>query len=157
MPEAPDSAVVHNELHNVLSALLTSQKLAVLATHRDGQPYCNLVGIAATDDLKYVFFATPRSTRKYDNMTRDARVALLLDSRSAGDVDFKGAVATTILGCAEEMPKSDTNSLLKLYIDKHPHLRDFVLSPDCAFVRVTVSKYIVVRRFRDIEVLQIAQ
>ena len=48
-------------LRDALAELLASQHLAVLATHRDGQPYCSLVGFAASPDLKGLAFATTRS------------------------------------------------------------------------------------------------
>ena len=40
-----------------LKALLESQKLAVLATHREGQPYGSLVSFASTPDMKQIRFA----------------------------------------------------------------------------------------------------
>ena len=65
----------------VIRNLLESQKLAVLSTQNHGQPYCNLIAIAATDDLKYLLFATTRATRKYANLMADSRVAVLVDNR----------------------------------------------------------------------------
>ena len=35
-----------------LGALFGSQRLAVLSSHRDGQPYSNLVAFVATPDLR---------------------------------------------------------------------------------------------------------
>ena len=64
-----------------LKALLESQKLAVLATHREGQPYGSLVSFVATEDMKQILFATTRSTRKYANLTADDRVAMVIDNR----------------------------------------------------------------------------
>jgi len=42
-----------------LKSLMREQKLAVLASFHEDEPYTNLVGFAASDDLKYIFFITP--------------------------------------------------------------------------------------------------
>ena len=39
------------ETLSLIRNLLQSQKLAVLSTQNHGQPYCNLIAFAATDDL----------------------------------------------------------------------------------------------------------
>ena len=84
----------------VIRNLLESQKLAVLSTQNHGQPYCNLIAIAATDDLKYLLFATTRATRKYANLMADSRVAVLVDNRQNNLTDFAAAAALTALGKA---------------------------------------------------------
>ena len=52
------------EMLDLIRNLLESQRLAVLSTQNHGQPYCNLIAIAATEDLKYLLFATTRATRE---------------------------------------------------------------------------------------------
>jgi len=48
--------------------LFIDQKLAVLSTHRSGQPYASLVAFVGKEDLKEIFFVTSRSTRKHANL-----------------------------------------------------------------------------------------
>ena len=64
-----------------LRDLLGSQNLALLATHADGQPYASLVAFVATEDLKHIFFVTPKTTRKFSNLSADRRVAMMINSR----------------------------------------------------------------------------
>jgi nitroimidazol reductase NimA-like FMN-containing flavoprotein (pyridoxamine 5'-phosphate oxidase superfamily) len=139
-----------NEVRDILQELLQSQKLAVLATQRDGQPYCNLVAFAVTRDLKYAVFATPKPSQKYENIVRDGRVSMLVDNATGQDTDFEEAIAATIVGLAQEAPKSDGNQLLELYLRKHPELKEFVLSTDCALMQVSVEIYRIVRRFQEV-------
>ena len=47
-----------------LGWLFRSSRLAVLSSHRDGQPYSNLVAFVATPDLRGSGFATTRATGK---------------------------------------------------------------------------------------------
>ena len=135
--------------------LLESQKLAVLSTQDHGQPYCNLIAIAATDDLKHLLFATTRATRKYANLMADARVAVLVDNRRNDPADFTEAAALTALGKAWELQGVERQQFLKVYLEKHPYLEEFVAGPTCALLRIRVDKFIVVTRFQEVREIQI--
>lgn len=130
--------------------LLQSQKLAVLATNNQGQPYTSLVAFAATDDLQEIYFATSRTTRKYANLTDDSRVSMLIDSRSNQVSDFHQAVAATIIGQASEPEQSERDSLVRLYLNKHPHLQDFLSSPNSAMLRIRVKTFYLVSKFQKV-------
>lgn len=136
-----------------LKALFASQGLAVLSTHDHGQPYCSLVAFASSDDLKSLVFATTRATRKYANIDEDSRVSMLVDNRSNRVADFHEAMAVTATGHAGEVVGPEKDSLLKLYLAKHPHLEDFVMSPTCALMRLEVVRYYVASRFQHVMVL----
>ena len=133
-----------------LKKLLGSSKLAVLATHRDGQPYCSLVAFSHTRDLKYLVFATCRSTRKYENLSADRRVSMLVDSRTNRESDFHKAEAVTVTGKAREVPKAMRKEYLRIYLRKHPELKGFVRSPNCALLRLRVDRYYLVSRFQEV-------
>jgi hypothetical protein len=135
--------------------LLESQKLAVLSTQNHGQPYCNLIAIAATDDLKYLLFATTRATRKYANLMADSRVAVLVDNRRNDAADFTEAAALTALGKAWEVQGVERQQFLKVYLEKHPYLEEFAAGPTCALLRIRVDRYIVVTRFQEVREVQI--
>jgi nitroimidazol reductase NimA-like FMN-containing flavoprotein (pyridoxamine 5'-phosphate oxidase superfamily) len=139
-----------DKLYERVKDLLKNQRLAVLSTHRDGQPYASLVAFAASEDLKSLVFATTRSTRKYDNLRKIPRVALLVDSRSNRDEDFHEAVGVTATGGAEELTGGEKEAFMKIYLEKHPHLRDFVASPSCALIKIHVDTYYFVSRFQKV-------
>jgi heme iron utilization protein len=140
-----------------LKALFTSQGLAVVSTHEHGQPYCNLVAFASTEDLKHLVFATTRATRKFANIEDDPRISLLIDNRSNRVSDFHEAMAVTAIGRAVEVLGPEKDNLLKVYLAKHPHLEDFVMSPTCALMQVEVERYYVVSRFQHVMVLHIQE
>jgi len=144
-----------SELQQILSNLFAGQKLAVLSSFGNEQPYASLVAFAFTEDLEHLLFATTRSTRKFANLSSESKVALLIDNRSNTDKDFSYAVAATALGRAEEVSGTERASYLHLYLTKHPHLREFVSSPSCALMKVNVQKYYVVNRFQNVEELHI--
>ena len=133
-----------------LRKLLRSQLLAVLTTQNQGQPYASLVAFASSDDLKALYFATIRSTRKYANLSADSRVAMLVDNRSNKTSDFRLAMAATATGTAEEVDPRERDRALDRYLEKHPHLSDFVHSPSCAFCKIRVQTIFVVTHFQSV-------
>jgi nitroimidazol reductase NimA-like FMN-containing flavoprotein (pyridoxamine 5'-phosphate oxidase superfamily) len=144
------------EIKATLSALFREQQLAVLATReKDGQPYASLMAFAASDDLGQILLVTSRFTRKYANLSADPRVSLLIDSRSHQSADIHEAVAVTVLGEAEEVKGTEREHLLTYYLQKHPHLEDFAMSPSCALLRVQVKSYYLVSRFQEVVELHV--
>lgn len=135
--------------------LFRTQKLAVLSTHNSGQPYASLVAFVATEDLKHLYFATARTTRKYHNLTVDPRVAMLIDSRSHLDSDIHTAVAVTATGMAKEVSGPEKDQGVRRYLSKHPYLKDFIGAETCALIRLTVKTYYLVSRFQQVMELHI--
>jgi uncharacterized protein YhbP (UPF0306 family) len=125
--------------------LFASEQLAVLSTHYGGQPYSNLVAFAYTDDLKHLIFVTSRNTRKYDNVSADKRVAVLVDSRRRDTSDFQGVAAITALGTAQEATGGEREELLRVYLAKHPHLEAFANNKSSALIKISISDYIIAR------------
>ena len=138
------------EIQNRVRKLFESQKLAVVATQTGGQPYASLVAFVTTDDLRHIFFVTARTTRKFSNLTSDSRVAVLINSSVNQESDFHDAISITVTGNAEEIKDSERQSILELYLSKHPYLEDFVRSPSCALIRVTARSYYMVQNFQNV-------
>jgi heme iron utilization protein len=139
---------------DLIRNLLESQRLAVLSTQDHGQPYSNIIAIAATDDLRHLIFATTRATRKYANLMADSRVAVLVDNRRNDPSDFAQAAALTALGKAWEVHGVERQQFLEVYLRKHPYLEEFAAAPTCALLRVKVEKYLVVTRFQEVKEIQ---
>ena len=133
-----------------LGELFRSQNLAALSTHHAGQPYASLVAFYAGDDLKHIYFVTPKTTRKYANLTADNRVAVMVNSSTNQTSDFHQAISVTAVGRAKEVAGADRELILGQYLAKHPHLEDFVRSPTCALIRVVVDSYHMVRNFQNV-------
>ena len=146
-----------SEVRDRITRLFDSQNLAVLSTHSAGQPYASLVAFYADDDLRSLYFVTPRSTRKYENIESDARVALLVNNSTNQADDFHEAIAVTLLGTASDVPADQRPAILEKYLARHPHLEEFARSPSCALVRVAVRTYVMVHNFQDVVELHIGE
>jgi hypothetical protein len=88
--------------------------------------------------------ATKRQTQKYANIRQHPRLSLLVDNRTNQAGDFQQALAITILAAASEPAPAEYNLFLDLYLDKHPYMSGFCQSPDCALIKLTVDRYLVV-------------
>ena len=143
------------EIRDRLKDLCTSQKLAVVSTHSGGQPYASLVAFVASDDLRHIFFVTARTTRKFANLKKDPRVAVLINSSSNAESDFHEAVSITATGVAQEIKGSERQGILERYLSKHPYLDDFARSPSCALIRVAARSYYMVQNFQKVMELHV--
>lgn len=139
-----------------LNRLFESQPLAVLATRSDEQPYASLVAFASGRNLKELYFATTRATRKYANLAANPQVALLVDNRSNKPSDFRWAMAATALGRVQELKGAKAKKAKQLYLAKHPELEGFLASPTCALIGIQVQTYYLVTRFQDVIEVQVS-
>lgn len=131
------------DLSELIKRLLASQRLAVIATQSEGQPYSNLVAFAEADNLRSLLFVTGRDTKKYSNIVASKRIAVLVDSRTNQAADINRAIAVTALGNVEEVATDNKDYLSGIYLSKHPQLEDFLHKPSNALMRVAVTDYIV--------------
>jgi len=134
----------------ILQELCFGQPLAVLATDAGRGPYTSLVAVAVTADLRQLYFATPRSSRKFANLAENPQVSLLLDNRSNQVTDFSAAAAVTILGTAGELTGAEREAGLALFLERHPQLREFASAPSSALFRVQVASIYLVTCFQDV-------
>lgn len=129
-------------------ALLSAQRFAVLCTSTQGWPYASLVAVAAEEDLRRIYFATPENTQKTANLHADDRVALLIDDRSNRAEDCHSGTAVTLLGRAEVLLPEGRGGAQALYVKRHPHLASFLDAPDTVLVCVYVERYRLVEHFQ---------
>lgn len=140
----------HADARATLRQLLDFRYVGVLATSKADRPYANLVAFAVPDNIFEMIFATPRQSRKYENLAANPNVSMIIDDRSNDIADLKDAVAATAIGTAVETAGSERERCLAIYAEKHPHLDDFARAASTAVFRITVEKYIMVSRFQNV-------
>jgi nitroimidazol reductase NimA-like FMN-containing flavoprotein (pyridoxamine 5'-phosphate oxidase superfamily) len=133
------------ELEKAVRELLSSQRLGTLATAANDQPYCSLVAFTPSDDLASILIATLRHTAKYRNMLERPLVSLLVDDRCGAAADFSRGSAVTCIGRAAAVPAGELEAARHRHFERHAGLRQQLDSPDCALVRIDISRYIMVR------------
>jgi hypothetical protein len=143
----------NEEFLDQVGQLLESQRVGVLATHYKDTPHQSLIAYIHAESLREIFFVTPRYTRKVEAMTSDPRVALIVDNRHNVESDFDACIAVTAKGTVEELAPQPRPPFLARYLEKHPYLEEFVVSPSCCYYRIRVQSYTLVSSFQRVEEL----
>ncbi len=139
-----------SEIQDTIRRVLERNRLAVLATQRNGQPHASLIAFTPLDGLRFLAFATYRDTLKYQSIREDRRVAILIEDRE-GDVRRSDRrLVLTAVGEAIKTPEEDRQAHIVTHLARHPDLERFLSSPDCEFVRVAVHAYQVVSDIDDV-------
>ena len=129
-----------------IDTLLSGQRLAdAIAPLHDGA-----VAFDADPDLSGMIFATSRATRKFANLSHQARAAMLVDNSGNVKSDIYAAMAVTALGVTTELTGAAQDEAVARYILKHPHMAKFVQAPSTAILRLAVDVYYLVNRFQKV-------
>jgi nitroimidazol reductase NimA-like FMN-containing flavoprotein (pyridoxamine 5'-phosphate oxidase superfamily) len=143
--------------HTRLRHLLATQKYAVLATDNHGQPYTSLMAYSITRDLRAFILMTERGRLKYENLMSNPRVAIMIDNRENLGSDLEETLAVTAQGMAEEINGDARDAARAFCLARHPALQSFAESPNCAFIRIQVTSYVMVRQFQEVTEWRIAR
>ncbi len=145
---------MENEKHEVvekIKEMLREESLGVLATCGENcAPHASLLGFVSKG-IEEIYFASLAHTRKVRNIVENPSVSLLIDSRRSTGADFRSAAALTVRGIAEPVKKG--GNVKKTYLEKFPHLRDFIEDPGCTMFKIRISEHLLVRRFQEVRSL----
>ncbi len=133
--------------------VLESQSLAGLATSSSGIPYLSLIAFAVTDDLRYILFSTDTNTRKFSNISENPSISFLIDSRKNTVNDLSSAMAVTATGHVERINEQEMDKFKRIFLGKHPQLKDFVDSQTTVLLRAEIDKYLLVSNFSKVSEL----
>ena len=128
-----------NEIREILTEKLSEERFGVLTTVGEGgRPHATIVCFVIADRLASAVFLTPRSTRKFRNLSAAGVASLFIEAR--------GTVATLDdVAAAPYRP---------LFRRKYPELADFGTSPGVAWCRIDIERYDVVHRFQEVVVFR---
>ena len=143
-----------NELRSRINELFTGQRLAVLSSNMNDQPYPSLIAFAHTDDLKNILFATLRNSNKYENIKNNPKISMLIDNRGNSPEDISDAIAVSVFGTVSEVD-SEVDKCMGIYLDKHPYLKEFLEMADCALLKINIDQFKVVSNFQSVDTLSI--
>jgi uncharacterized pyridoxamine 5'-phosphate oxidase family protein len=134
----------------LIQGALQTCRFAILATESDGQPHTSLIAITPFENFRQLIFATYRNTLKYRNILNNNKVAVLIESRDANMKGPPKSIVLTIIGHTEEIVMEDNESAYQAHLKKHPEMESFMLSSDCALIRVIAQSYQVVHGIDEI-------
>ncbi len=147
LPEGENARILEESIRR----LCEDQPFAVLATQGKGITNASLISFANRNDLKYIVFATPINTGKFDLIAGDENVAILVDDRSQQQDSINQISALTITGKARILhDENEISEWAGLLTKKHPNLTAFVKAPTTAVVLVEVVRYLYVSKFQEV-------
>jgi nitroimidazol reductase NimA-like FMN-containing flavoprotein (pyridoxamine 5'-phosphate oxidase superfamily) len=127
-----------------MKALARERSICVLATVAGNKPYCSLMAYTTNADCTEILMATHRATQKYRNLTANAAVSLLIDTRE--NADRSQAQALTVEGlCTPVEEASEKAELRQRLLEAHAHLERFLSHPDCVLLRVEIKSFLLLR------------
>jgi len=131
--------------------ILNVNKFAVLATESGGQPHVSLIAITPFGNFRQLIFATYRNTRKYQNLSYNSKVAVLIENGDVNIKDLKEPIVLTIFGHTEEISITENEAAYQAHLKRHPEMESFMLSSDCSLILVIAQSYQVVYGIDDIK------
>jgi hypothetical protein len=97
------------DVQDTILRVLQRNRLAVLATQRDGQPHASLMAFTPLAGLRFLAFATYRETLKYESIWQDPRVAILVEDR-VGDLRLLSLTSACSRNPAQSVASNGCNS-----------------------------------------------
>ncbi len=130
--------------------LLVSQPFGVLSTVASEQPFNSLVAFSNDDNMKYIFFATPKKTRKFKTILSNKSVSLLIDNRPDQLENINEISIVTANGCAEVLEGEERVTATENIVDKHPNLDEFLNAETTGIIKIVVEKYYCIKNFQEV-------
>lgn len=119
-----------------LATLLTQEQTAVLITQGEEWPTANLQAFAATPELDILFIMS-EATEKFQNMSKQPKVTVLVDTRDIGTIPTFEIARAWIKGIAAEVPRgAEFESLKAFFLGKNPFEAPFFEHDTLRMIRI---------------------
>ncbi len=110
---------------NTAKKIISENKICVLATCYNDLPNTSLMKYICDESCFKIYMLTLKGSSKYQNIERNPRVSLLIDTRESRSNGEGQIQALTIYGKANLIENSDwcksiTNDLVKKFVDLTP-------------------------------------
>ncbi len=136
---------------NKIIKLVRSQSYGVLCTTGKEHAYGSLLAYATVGDLSSIIFATPTTTRKYQLLKEQPKVAFLIDNRDTTQHNFMQVEAITAMGIATQLEKNELNKpIIDFLTAKHPYLSNMLNAESFVLFKMQVLRYFYVTRFQEV-------
>lgn len=121
--------------------IIKRNDLCVLATISGGDAHCSLMSYVTDDECHEIYMISHKKTKKYANLILHPSVSLLIDTREEDRENRRSNVkALTVTGEFQNIvDPSQKDHLHSKFLQKHPHLTDFVNDPDAEIFSVKIK------------------
>lgn len=138
------------EIRQAIQEFFIAQPFGVLGTMREGLSHLSLVSFASTKDLKTLLIVTGRTSRKFQNILANPRVSFFTDNRPDSSLYIHAAMGISAKGQAYELDKRSESDSVRIYLEKHPAMEEFLKSLETVLIGIQVESYEVVTNFQEL-------
>ncbi len=118
----------------IIDDLIQAKDMCVLATSDGVEPHTALMTYFADHAAMKFYFLSRKTSQKNKNLKKSPHVSLLIDRRDE-------ALALSIQGVNSPIKKKQTiDAIKKLYLMKHPQMREFAEHPETVLIRILGKK-----------------
>jgi uncharacterized pyridoxamine 5'-phosphate oxidase family protein len=128
---------------------LQANRFAILATEGKGQPHMSLIAITPVAGFHKLIFSTYRNTVKYSNLSENGKVAVLIENGNCKNLSLQGNFILTAFGHAEEI-RVGNDLMLQSHLERHPEMKSFIQSEECALIQITINAFQLVLGIEDV-------
>jgi nitroimidazol reductase NimA-like FMN-containing flavoprotein (pyridoxamine 5'-phosphate oxidase superfamily) len=137
---------------DVITGVIKTGHLCVLSTISGDRPYSSLMRYTVNDRCTEIYLVTHKNTTKYQNILKNPRVSLLMDTRT--EAAISDIQALSIEGVAFTVADADKQAtdralIVDRFIHRHPDVAEFVRQPDAAVICVEVHEFQLLNGIRD--------
>lgn len=139
-----------------IRTVMNTIKFGTLSTFdQSGGIHSNVVAFSINSAMNELYFITAKSTRKYENIRKNKRVAFLAHNCTNHMSDITGAQAIAVKGEAREVTRQTLHPIKDSFLKKHPYMRELSLSPDAEFLVIEIDSFDLVSHFQDVQTIQV--
>jgi nitroimidazol reductase NimA-like FMN-containing flavoprotein (pyridoxamine 5'-phosphate oxidase superfamily) len=123
-----------------MKSLVKRKNTCVMATATDNNPHCSLMTYVTDDDCREIYMVTSRKTKKFQNLSENPSVSLLIDTREE-DYGSQNPMlrALTISGVFTQLGDENKKSTIRSEMaSKHPNIRDLIKNPDSEIICIKI-------------------
>ena len=130
-----------SEIYEKIYEIMTNQQFGVLSTVENGTPHTSLVAFTVTNSLRTILLLTKQESRKFQNISVNPIVNILVDRRPLSSQKITDSFAVTAIGSAKPVDLKSANATKELFLFCHPSFTEYLDDPSFALVSISVSKY----------------
>ncbi|HOV87620.1 MAG TPA: pyridoxamine 5'-phosphate oxidase family protein [Syntrophobacteraceae bacterium] len=125
-----------------MKGLLRDNRLCVLATCHENRPHCSLMAYLCGEDARVIYLVTLANTRKFQNISLNPQVSLLVDSRTQTPGDPSRIQALTVTGTYSPLEDERLEAaILDNMLEVHPHIRGLIHHPAARVLPIRVRSF----------------
>lgn len=129
-------------INNVKNMILENN-LCVLSTCNNDLPNSSLMQYICNENCTKIYVITLKDSTKYQNIERNPRVSLLIDTRDSISSKTEPIKSLTVYGKAEAIEDYESfKNILNMIVKKHKNLTQISENVNCMVIEIRAEKFL---------------